>query len=173
MPEPPQILFRRAPTDVSGRYAGVLARFPEIAVCDPAWRSGQGDWTQVAPLPEDLGLLANVARHCDAVVNLGSTMGLDFAIFDKPAVYVAYNPMEAGDWDVMDLYRLPHFRCVHALQPVYWARSAEDLGIQVRRALLHPREKSEARQRWLRQVAAFPLDQASERCAAALMEIAR
>lgn len=173
VPDPPQILFRRAPTDVSGRYGEVLARFSGIAVCEPAWRSGQGDWTQVAPLPEDLGLLANVARHCDAVVNLGSTMGLDFAIFDKPAVYVAYNPPGAGDWDVMDLYRLPHFRCVHALQPVYWARSAGELGTQVRRALDQPGEKSEARQSWLRQVAAFPLDRASERCASALMEIAR
>lgn len=173
IPDPPQILFRRAPTDVSGRYGEVLARFPGIAVCEPAWRAGGGDWTQVAPLPEDLGLLANVARHCDAVVNLGSTMGLDFAIFDKPAVYVAYNSPGAGDWDVMDLYRLPHFRCVHDLQPVYWARSAEDLGTQVRRALDHSGEKSEARQRWLRQVAAFPLDRASERCAAALLEIAR
>lgn len=171
--EPPQILFRRAPTDVSGRYAGVLARFPEIAVCDPAWRAGDGDWTQVAPLPEDLGLLANVARHCDAVVNLGSTMGLDFAVFDKPAVYVAYNPSGAGDWDVMDLYRLPHFRCVHALQPVLWARSAAELGTQVRRALDRPGEKSEARARWLREVVAFPLDRASERCVEALLETAR
>lgn len=173
IPDPPQILFRRAPTDVSGRYAEVLARFPEIAVCDPAWRAGEGDWTQVAPLPEDLALLANVARHCDAVVNLGSTMGLDFALFDKPAVYVAYNPQGAGDWDVMDLYRLPHFRCVHALQPVYWARSAEDLGVQVHRALAHPGEKSAARARWLREVVAFPPDRASERCAAALLEMAR
>jgi hypothetical protein len=173
IPDPPQILFRRAPTDVSGRYAEVLARFPEIAVCDPAWRAGDGDWTQVAPLPGDLGLLANVARHCDAVVNLGSTMGLDFALFDKPAVYVAYNPPGAGDWDVMDLYRLPHFRCMHALQPVYWARSAEDLGAQVRRALAHPGEKSAARGRWLREVVAFPPDRASERCAGALLEMAR
>jgi hypothetical protein len=173
LPDPPQILFRRAPTDVSGRYGEVLARFPEIAVCEPAWKAGQGDWTQVAPLPEDLGLLANVARHCDAVVNLGSTMGLDFALFDKPAVYVAYNPPGSGHWDVMDLYRLPHFRCVHALQPVYWARSAEDLGGQVRRALDHPGEKSEARARWLREVVAFPPDRASERCAAALLEMAR
>jgi hypothetical protein len=176
MPEPPQILFRRSPIDVSGRYDGVLARFPEIAVCDPAWRAGEGDWTQVAPSPEDLGLLANVARHCDVVVNLGSTMGMDFAVFDKPAVYVAYNPPDTGDrgaWDVTDLYRLPHFRCVHALQPVSWARSAADLGKQVRRALDRPGERSEARARWLREVVAFPLDRASERCAAALLEMAR
>jgi hypothetical protein len=177
LPEPPQLLFRRAPTDVSGRYAGVLARFPEIAVCDPAWRAGEGDWTQVAPLPGDLGLLANVARHCDVVVNLGSTMGMDFAVFDKPAVYIAYNPAcnppNLVRRDIMDVYRLPHFRCVHALQPVYWARSADDLGEQVRRALEHPGEKSEARARWLRQTVAFPLDRASERCAAALMEMVR
>lgn len=173
LPGPPQILFRRAPTDVSGRYAGVLARFPEIAVCEPAWRAGEGDWTQVAPLPEDLGLLANVARHCAAVVNLGSTMGMDFAVFDKPAVYIAYNPAEPGTRDVMSVYRLPHFRCVHDLQPVYWARSADDLGEQVRRALGQPGEKSAARARWLRQIVAFPLDRASERCAAALLEMVR
>jgi hypothetical protein len=173
LPEPPQILFRRSPADLSGRYAEVLARFPEIAVCDPAWRAGEGDWTQVAPLPEDLGLLANVARHCGVVVNLGSTMGMDFAVFDKPAVYVAYNPPGPAERDVMNIYRLPHFRCVHALQPVYWARSADDLGEQVRHALGHPGEKSEARARWLREVVASPLDRASERCAAALMEMAR
>ncbi len=172
MPEPPQILFRRAPTDVSGRYDEVLARFPEIAVCDPAWEAGEGDWTQVVPLPADPGLLANVARHCDAVVNLGSTMGMDFAVFDKPAVYVAYNPPGSGGRDVMDLYRLPHFRCVHALQPVLWAHSAAELGTQVGRALAHPEEKREARDRWLREVVAFPLDRASERCADVLKELA-
>jgi hypothetical protein len=173
LPGPPQILFRRTPTDVSGRYAEVLARFPEIVVCDPAWRAGEGDWTRVTPLPEDLGLLASVARHCDVVVNLGSTMGIDFAVLDKPAVYVAYNPPGAGDWDVKDLYRLPHFRSVHALQPVYWARNAGELGDLVRRALDRPGEKSTARARWLREVVAFPLDRASARCAAALLEMAR
>jgi len=171
LPEPPQILFRRAPTDVSGRYAGVLARFPEITVSEPAWQAGDGDWTQVAPLPEDLGLLTNVARHCEVVVNLGSTMGMDFAVFDKPAVYICYNPPDPGRRDIMNVYRLPHFRSVHALQPVYWARSADDLGEQVRRALENPGEKSEARARWLRRTVAFPLDRASERCAAALMEL--
>jgi hypothetical protein len=172
MPEPrPQILFRRAPTDVSGRYGAVLAAFPEVAACDPAWRAGEGDWTQVAPLPEDVALLANVVRHCDLVVNLGSTMGIDFAVCDKPAVYVAYNPSGAGDWDVQDLYRLPHFRCVHELQPVYWARSAEDLGERIRRVLADPGEKSAARARWLREVVALPLDQASARCAATLLRL--
>lgn len=166
-----QILFRRAPTDRSDRYAAVLAQFPEVVVCDPAWRAGQGDWTQVAPLPEDLPLLASVAAHCDAVVNLGSTMALDFAIHGKPAVFVAYDPAGAEP-RVEDIYRLPHLRCVHELQPVHWARSPGELGEAVRHALAHPEEKAAAREAWLERIVAMPLDKASERCAAALLEIA-
>ncbi len=165
----PQILFRRSPADLGGRYGEVLAAYPEIAVCDPAWKAGEGDWTQLVPLPEDLALLANVARHCDAVVNLGSTMGMDFAVFDKPAVYVAYDPPGVGGWRVMDLYRLPHFHCVHELQPVYWAHGAGELGELVHRALAHPEEKREARARWLREIVAHPLNQASERCAGTIL----
>lgn len=165
-----QILFRRAPTDVSGRYDEVLAELPEIAVCEPAWKAGEGDWTQVAPLPEDLSLLANVAAHCDAVVNLGSTMALDFAIHGKPAVFVAYDPAGAAPW-VDDIYRLPHLRCIHELQPVHWARSPGELGEAVRHALAHPEEKAAARETWLRRTVAMPLDRASERCAAALFRI--
>jgi hypothetical protein len=173
LPEPrPQILFRRAPTDVSGRYGDVLAAFPEIVACDPLWEAGGGDWTRVAPLPGDLALLANVVRHCDLVVNLGSTMGMDFAILGKPAIYVAYNPPNAHDWDVATLYRLPHFRCVHELQPVEWARSPAELGPLVLRALERPAERAAARERWLRAVVAHPLDRSSERCVAALLEIA-
>ena len=166
-----QILFRRAPTDVSGRYDPVLAEFPRIAVCEPAWKAGQGDWTQVAPMPEDLELLTNVAAHCDAVVNLGSTMALDFAIHGKPAVFVDYDPPGSAPW-VKDVYRLPHLRCVHELQPVHWARSPEELGEAVRHALSNPEEKADAREAWLRRIVAMPLDRASERCTAALLELA-
>jgi hypothetical protein len=167
-----QILFRRAPTDVSGRYSAVLAEFPEIAVCEPAWKAAEGDWTQAAPMPEDLELLASVAAHCDVVVNLGSTMALDFAIHGKPAVFLAYDPAGAEPW-VDQVYRLPHLRCVHELQPVHWARSPEGLGEAVRHALAHPEEKAAARAAWLRRIVALPLDRASERCAAALLELAR
>lgn len=165
-----QILFRRAPTDAIGRYAPVLAEHPGIAVCEPAWRSGEGDWTQVAPMPEDLGLLANVAAHCDLVVNLGSTMALDFAIHGKPAVFVAYDPA-GSEPRVEDLYRLPHLRCVHELQPVHWARSPAELGEAVRHALAHPGEKAAAREDWLKRTVAMPLDRASERCVEALLRI--
>jgi len=33
-----------------------------------------------------------VVHHTDVVVNVGSTMAMDFAILDKPGIYLAYNP---------------------------------------------------------------------------------
>lgn len=169
-PRRPQILFRRSPVDQTGRYDGVLARYPEIASSNPCWTMrAANDWSQVVPKWEDVALLVNVVRHSDLVVNVGSTMAMDFAVYDKPAVYIAYDP-EGIDrtWTVHDVYRKIHFRTVHALQPVYWARSPGELGTVVLHALEHPSEKSPARRAWLSLHVHQPMDRASERFASLL-----
>ncbi|RMH16098.1 MAG: hypothetical protein D6696_19015 [Acidobacteria bacterium] len=170
--ERPQILFRRCPVDRSRRYDEVLARHPEIAVSDPAWRAAAGDWTAVVPTREDVALLAGIVHHCDLVVNVASTMALDFAILDKPAIWIAYDPPGRSRPHLDNLYRLPHFRCVHRLEPLYWARSREQLGDLVRRALRRPEERRAARRAWVAEIAHQPLDQASRRLAGALAAIA-
>jgi hypothetical protein len=170
----PQILFRRCPVDTSNRYQWVLDRYPEIRVSDPRWITGSaGDWTQSIPTMDDIALLVNVVQHSDVVVNLGSTMAMDFAILGKPSIYIAYDPPEFNGYPgVRNIYRLPHLRCVHEIEPVYWARSAHDLGHQIVHALNHPQEKSAARQAWLRLQVEQPMDLASERCRDALLQIA-
>ncbi|HWC65317.1 MAG TPA: hypothetical protein VG777_04475, partial [Thermoanaerobaculia bacterium] len=170
----PQILFRRSPVDRSARWDGVLARFPEIAVSDPLWRSESGgDWARIVPTREDVALLANVVAHSDLVINVGSTMAMDFAAFDKPAIFIAYDPPERdAHWSFENIYRLPHFKTTHQLQPVYWARSGEDLARVVVHALEHPAEKAEARRRWLHLHVEQPMDQASRRLTEALRALA-
>jgi len=169
----PQILFRRCPVDRSSRYDAVLARYPEIAVSDPPWRAYSGDWTEVVPTLEDTALLVNVVRHCDLVVNLGSTMAMDFAVYDKPGIFVAYNPRGANPlWSVEDCYRLPHIKSVHQLQPIYWAKSREELGDLLLYALRNPGEKSAERQAWLHRHVLQPIGEASERFAKTLRELA-
>ena len=169
----PQILFRRCPVDRSSRYDAVLAKHPEIAVSNPPWKSYSGDWSEVVPTPADTALLVNVVRHCDVVVNLGSTMAMDFAVYDKPAIYVAYNPRGASStWDVNDCYQLPHIRSVHELQPVYWARSPEELGRLVLHAIQNPQEKSAERRAWFHRHVLQPIEGASERFAEALQDLA-
>jgi hypothetical protein len=172
--ERPQILFRRSPVDTSDRFDGVLRRHPEIAVSNPRWqRVKNGDWSQLVPTQEDGTLLVNVVYHSDVVVNVGSTMGMDFAIFDKPGIFVAYNPEgHVEKWDIDDYYRLPHFVSVHELQPVYWARSPQELGELVLHALKNRFEKREARKAWLELIVRQPLDSASERFADEMRKLA-
>ena len=172
--ERPQILFRRSPVDTSDRFDGVLRRHPEIAVSNPRWqRVKNGDWSQLVPTQEDGTLLVNVVYHSDVVVNVGSTMGMDFAIFDKPGIFVAYNPEgHVEKWDIDDYYGLPHFDSVHQLQPVYWARSPQELGELVLHALKNRFEKREARKAWLELIVRQPLDSASERFADEMRKLA-
>lgn len=175
LPSRPQILFRRCPVDRSPRYDDVLRKYPSIAVSDPPWKvyGDGGWWAQIIPTQEDESLLVNVVVHCDLVVNLGSTMAMDFAVYDKPAIYVAYNPKSANSgWNVHDCYKLPHIRSVLELQPVHWARSREELGSMVMHALRNPGEKSSARRAWFHRHVLQPIGGASDRFARALYDLA-
>ena len=170
----PQLIFRRCPADTSDRYRQVLEACPEVVSAEPLWhRPANGDWTHIVPDPADVRMLVNLVRHSDLVVNLGSTMAMDFAIFNKPAIFVRYNPVfDSAGWDVERVYQLPHFETVHRLQPVYWARSKDQLPVLVKRALTEPDELGGARTAWLETIACHPLDSASARCVEALRSIA-
>lgn len=171
--ERPQVLFRRCPVDTTDRYRWVTEKYPEIAVSAPLWASDvDGDWSKSIPTFEDIALLVNVVYHSDVVVNVGSTMAMDFAILDKPGVFIAYDPPSVnGSWTIKDTYKLPHLRSVHEFQPVYWARTAPELSSLVLRALSQPKEKSKERHDWLRKEVMQPTDDASSRCFEALRRI--
>jgi hypothetical protein len=170
----PQILFRRSPVDTSDRFDGVLGRYPEIVVSNPLWQMVRdGDWSQLVPTEADGALLANVVYHSDIVINVGSTMGMDFAIFDKPAIYVNYNP--AGKehiWNIHEVYQLPHFASVHKLQPVFWANSPGELGELVMYALGHREVKKMEREAWVRLIVKPPLGRMAERFSEELRALA-
>ncbi len=171
----PQVLFRRSPADMSGRYQAALEAFPEIVVCEPRWYvDADDDWRQTVGTREDMGLLVNIVAHCDAVVSVGSTMGMDFALFDKPAIFVAYDPPGArGATTIEDSYNLPHFRSVRALDPVHWARDGTSLASVTMEAMANPDARADARRAWLMQQIAHPVEGASRRCAEALAQLAR
>jgi hypothetical protein len=171
--EQPQILFRRAPGDRTDRYDRVLREHPAIAVSDPAWYSSEHSWEGVVPSAADQALLANVAAHCELVINVGSTMAMDFALLDKPAAYLAYQPAGAtGAWDIDAIYRLPHFRSVHRTQPVHWVRSRDQLAAVVLDALADPTAKTAGRAAWLAEELTLPIAGAGARCAAVLAAVA-
>lgn len=174
--ERPQILFRPNPTETINRYQATLDQYPEIRTSTPIWYAlDKKDWSSVIPTVEDAKLLANVVSHCAMVVNFGSTMALDFAILNKPAIYMRYVPnswTNSSKWHPELLYHYPHFYHLQQFHPIYWVYQRNDLATLVMNALRKPGELSQEREKWVEFLVQPPLDQASQRCADALKQIA-
>ncbi len=161
-----KIIFRRCPADWSDRFDKVLARYTDIIhVLDPIWKSLKGNsaWNHFIPDRLDVQLLVNTVAHCEMVVNVGSTMAIDFATMGKPACYIRYDAVKKGHWSVKKIYDFIHFQTMKGLDPVYWIDSASDW----EQALLRLTEDTEAKvadaRRWQAIIAQHPLDKANYR----------
>lgn len=148
-----QILFRRCPVDFSDRYDEVLARYPKlIKSAPPLWNiRSDGHWTEAYPDIADVKLLVSTAFYCDLVINLGSTMALDFAMFNKPCLYINYDqPQRANpDWSVDLIYRFEHFKSMEGLKTVGWIDSVKEIVPLVIRASEAPKTVGPDRLKWL------------------------
>lgn len=146
-----QIIFRQVPVEGIERYKGVLETFPQIIHINPFWKKGNY-WQQFFPFPEDISHLVNLAFHCDTVVNIGSTMALDFAFFDKPGLYLNYDHQPGQSWSVKDIYRFQHFRSMEGLDAVGWINSPNDIKEKVRDAIYYPETLAKDRKKWLQRI---------------------
>ncbi len=130
-----QILLRRAPVDLSGRYDAVIAQFPDlIRQAPPLWHNpGNTGWTGLYPLYDDVKLLVSTAYHCDIVVNIGSTMAFDFAMFNKPCAFINYDQhdKEVAGWSVNTIYEFQHFKSMPGKDPVIWINSKKEIAFKI------------------------------------------
>lgn len=126
-----QILLRRCPVDISGRYNVVVEKYPElIKQAPPLWSfEKNSSWTTIYPLPGDIKLLVSTAFYCDIVVNLGSTMAFDFAMFKKPCVFINYDQETKlnPNWSVKTIYQFQHFRSMPDKEAVGWWSKKEEI----------------------------------------------
>ena len=133
-----QILFRRAPVDVSGRYDAVVARYPElIRASPPLWvGSKKTDWQALFPSVDDVSLLVSTAYYSDVVMNIGSTMAFDFSIFEKPCIFINYDQeiQLNKKWSVKTIYNFQHFRSMPERNAVFWLNSKKEIADTLIRA---------------------------------------
>ena len=157
-----QILFRRCPVDFSNRYDKVIKKHEDIIkVIDPIWVKNTDNWGAVFPKKEDVSLLVNMVHHSDLVLNLGSTMAHDFAIYDKPCLYFNYDPLIDKNRSVTDVYNFQHFKSMKGIAAVGWIKTKKDIGPTVSKALNKPNEVGEERKKWLKKIVKNPLGNAS------------
>lgn len=126
-----QILLRRCPVDVSGRFDEVVKRYSDlIREVPPLWYyNSSKDWTSVYPLEEDVKLLVSTAFYSDVVVNVGSTMAFDFGMFNKRCIFINYDQQNktVKDWSVKTIYQYQHFRSMPSHNAVIWLNGKEEI----------------------------------------------
>lgn len=137
-----QLIFRRCPVDVSGRYDWVLEKFPELIVdMPPLWNFNSELWTAVYPTYEDVKVLVSLAYYTDIVINVGSTMAFDFGMFQKPCIFINYDQPESKNWSVKTIYNYQHFRSMPSKNAVYWLNNASEIMEVLQKATQSPETK--------------------------------
>ena len=126
-----QILFRRCPVDISGRYDAIVDKYQHIIKLGaPLWNfDATSSWTTIYPLREDIKLLVSTAFYSDVVVNVGSTMAFDFAMFHKPCIFINYDQEVKcnKEWSVNTIYQFQHFRSMPNKNCVIWWNKKSEL----------------------------------------------
>ncbi|QTY28133.1 hypothetical protein [Flavobacterium sp. CS20] len=133
----PQIILRPSPADDGSRFKPVLKKYPDIKFAPADWyeSDNQKHWAVKFPKRNDIKQLVSLTYHADAVVNVGSTMAHDFAMFKKPAFYLNYNPKlkdftkmtpHKKKWNVETIYKYEHFKSMQDLNPVFWINQVND-----------------------------------------------
>jgi hypothetical protein len=126
-----QILFRRCPVDISGRYEEVIKKYPDlIKEVIPKWNfNSDSSWTTIYPIFDDVKLLVSTVFYSDVVINLGSTMALDFAILKKPCVFINYDQAHKinKNWSTKTIYEFQHFRSMPSKESVIWLNDKTEI----------------------------------------------
>ena len=160
------ILFRRSPVDFSERYAPVLEKYKDLIVpVAPIWKQVGGNWNTIIPTIEDLQLQINTILHTKAVINLGSSMAFDFALFNKPCLFLNYNVIQKMDefWSVEKVYSFIHFKSMPAKNVVFWINSKEEIGDKILKALDKPDLQVQSAKAWFDLINQHPVENASQR----------
>lgn len=126
-----QILLRRCPIDISGRFNPIIKEYKElIREANPLWYfNSSEDWSAIYPHIDDLDLLVSTVFYSDVVVNVGSTMAFDFAMFNKPCIFINYDQenKKVKEWSTKIIYKLQHFRSMPNKEAVIWLNNKAEI----------------------------------------------
>lgn len=159
----PQIIFRRSPADNSDRYDSVLNKFSDLIVSiNPLWHTQGSSWGTFFPMLDDVNLLVDLAYHCVAAINVGSTIAHDFSTFNKPCVYIKYDQKESDNWSSDIIYKFEHFKSMSGLDAVCLVESVEEWPQRIDSILFNSDRIAVDRDLWRQKIIFHPLDQSSK-----------
>lgn len=168
---PPQLLVRVYPKDLTGRFEPLEKTRPDILFQKTAWEES---W--LTPKYEDSFGLINALRHCAIGINIASTVSLELCMFDKPVVNVGYNPqsMPAGEHQFSEFYEFDHYKPLVASGAVEVARNPLQMREMVENYLVRPEYRRKERKALIDGMFGSTLDgKSAERVAKTLLKLSR
>ncbi|MBN3583027.1 hypothetical protein JYB64_11575 [Algoriphagus aestuarii] len=167
-----QLIFRPVPVETIDRFKTVLDQYDNIKLFMPLWKRGN-HWSSFFPLFEDIQVLVNLAYHCKVVVNIGSTMALDFTAFGNVGLYLNFDHANTSpDWSVDMVYKFEHFKSMGDLKAVGWINSPDQILPMVKKAISEPKVVSPDNKKWFNKIVQpHPEKLSSLRVAEALTEM--
>ena len=160
------ILFRRCPVDFSNRYKDILDKYPNIIVpLAPKWKQVGESWNTILPSLEDQELQINTILHTEAVINLGSSMVFDFALLNKPCLFLNYDVEQQLDtnWSSEKIYKFVHFRSMPNGKEVIWLNSKIEIAPKLESILTNSKETVKQAKNWFEKINLSPPEKASAR----------
>ena len=168
------LLFRRCPVDFSNRYDSVINTYHDVIIpVQPEWKKIGGSWDTILPLPDDLALLANLAEHTEAVINLGSSMVFDFVAHQKPCMYMNYNYLNSSnslDKEVY-VYDYIHFRSKPNEEVVVWLNHPHAISKVILDTLKCNQKTIKEASKWFEKINQHPPQFASTRILDSIFDI--
>lgn len=127
---------------------------------DPAW--------------EEMVCFVNLVRHASAIICVRSTLTLDAAMVDRPAINVAYQAYvdDRGVDSTERFYDVEFYQDVLRTGGVAYTRNEEELAASIRDALAHPEYHAEGRAQLRAELCHVIDGSAVERFAAYIHELA-
>ena len=167
---PPQLLVRVYPKDLTGRFDELRERRKDILFPVIAWEES---W--LTPKFEDSFALVNTLRHAALGINVASTISLELCMFDKPVINVGYNPsgVDEKTLSYATYYNFDHYRPVVESGAVEVAWNRAQMRELIRASLFEPQRRSNERQALVEKMFGDSLDgNSARRVAEVLLKIA-
>lgn len=169
-----QLLVRTSPAEDGLRFEPIKNKFPEIKWNIPKWTLARHNhvesWSQRIPLIEDVKDLRAILEFSDLNVNMCSTMGLDFMLFDKPVIYTVFGNENNGLYNDQLFLNYVHLQYVIDSKAVAIAKDETDLHNYLTEALEQPELRKNYRASLISLEISKALKGTSKRMAKTLLE---
>ncbi len=156
-------IVRTSPAESPERFQILKEKYPFIKWNFPDWYLARKDhpesWSQRLPKKQDLIDLRSLLEYCDLNINMCSTMGLDFMLFDKPVVNPVFGNEHNGLYNDQRFLRFGHYEKVVKIGATKIATEEKELIEAINQYLEKPERQKEERQKLLEMQVGIPLEE--------------